>query len=462
LHFKFIFFQKEKKCLKKIKILATLARILLCNPCANLLIFLKKIIFSEKFLNNHRNSPTDFTRNRKLSFPILIFFFLNLLKGSCQDELDHFFKIRESADIPFKFVSKAAFTNARKKLKFQAFIELSHALVRFFQKYFPTKKWKGFTLLAIDASTVKVPKTPEIIEHFGTWKPKKGKPCPVARISQMFDVLNKITVDAIISPKKIGERELAANHFLQLMMGDLILLDRGYPAFWLFALIMSLDAQFCARISYKKWSIVKAFYNSGKKEKIIHLNALYHSRRKCEEMGLSSEPLKLRLIRVELDNGETEVLITSLIDKEKYLHSEFIDLYHERWPVEEDFKTMKLRLEIENFTGKSVHSVYQDFHAKVFTKNLLAVLIHPAQDAVDREKSNRKYRHQINFTQALSKIKDTVVLLFTRPEAMIQRLISKFLEVVRKTTEPIRPGRKYPRNHKIKRKEFYPCYKPVR
>ena len=35
-------------------------------------------------------------------------------------------------------------------------------------------------------------------------------------------------------------------------------------------------------------------------------------------MGLDLKPLKLRLIRVELDTGEIEILITSLLDKEAY------------------------------------------------------------------------------------------------------------------------------------------------
>jgi hypothetical protein len=48
----------------------------------------------------------------------------------------------------------------------------------------------------------------------------------MARLSQLFDTLNKITVDAIISPKHIGERELAANHFLHLKPTDLVLMDR--------------------------------------------------------------------------------------------------------------------------------------------------------------------------------------------------------------------------------------------
>ena len=57
--------------------------------------------------------------------------------------------------------------------------------------------------------TGRVPDEQEIIDHFGLWNVKKGNPCPKARVSQMFDVLNKITLDAIIQPKSKGERELA-------------------------------------------------------------------------------------------------------------------------------------------------------------------------------------------------------------------------------------------------------------
>jgi hypothetical protein len=100
---------------------------------------------------------------------------------------------------------------------------------------------------------------------------------------------------------------------------------------------------------------------------------------KCRELGLDTLDITLRLIRIQLENGETEILITSLIDTETYPAEIFYDLYHHRWPVEEDYKVMKCRIEIENFTGKSVLSVYQDFHARIFSKNLTAMLAFPAR-----------------------------------------------------------------------------------
>jgi hypothetical protein len=439
-----------------------LARTLLSNICAGLIEFLKEIINSDEFINQHRQSPTDFTRQRKLTFPTLIFFLINLVKGSYQDELDHFFKAIFRFEIAKRVVTKAALAKARMKLKYEAFLELNDQMVNHFYDTFKPRKWHGFTLLAIDGTTVQLPRIEKIAEHFGVWRPRQGSECPKARASQMFDPLNKITVDAIIKPKEIGERELAAFHFLKLMPEDLMLLDRGYPAYWLFNLIISRGADFCARIQRKRWKIIRQFYNSGERDKIISLPVASTSKQQCKEFGLDLKPLKLRLIRVELDTGEAEILITSLLDKHKHPYEEFAELYHLRWPVEEDYKTMKQWIEIENFSGKSILSIYQDFHAKVFSKNLASILTFPTQDKIDEVTASRRYRYQTNFAQLLSKIKDVVPLMFIRTQKTVYKLIADIHAIAIGTIEPIRPSRKYPRNFNKRGGRFHYGYQPAR
>ena len=455
------FFERRKKCQKKVKTRTRLAWKLLCDYCANLIQFLREIVVSHNFLARHRDSPKDFTRQRKLPFHTLIVFLISLIKGSYQDELDRFFKALNGFDVAKRMVSKVALARARMKLKYQAFVELNHHLVEYFYEKFKPIKWNGFNLLVVDGSTVRLPRIKEIANHFGVWHPRQGEQCPLARVSQLFDSLNKISVDAIISPKSVGERELAAQHFLNLLPEDLVLLDRGYPAFWLFKLILSLQSNFCSRISCTKWKIVRKFFNSGKKEKIIYLPVSPTSIKQCQEMGLDTQPLKLRLLRIELDTGEVEILITSLIDKDRYPHEIFAELYHDRWPVEEDYKKMKCWIEVENFSGKSVLSVYQDFHAKVFSKNLTSALSYPTRQIIINAHKNTKYQYQINLAQALSKTKGVIALLFKRPIETVVNLISDLHAIYIRTTEPIRPGRKFSRNHKTSRRAFYLNYKPV-
>jgi hypothetical protein len=282
----------------------------------------------------------------------------------------------------------------------------------------------------------------------------------MARVSQLFDVLNKITIDALIHPKSTGERELAAQHLLKLMPNDLILLDRGYPAWWLFKLIISMDANFCVRISCTKWKAVRKFFYSSLAQKIICLPIHSTSVAQCKKMGFDMAPLKLRLIRIQ--NGDkVQILITSLIDTKLYPIDIFNDLYHNRWPVEEDYKSIKCRMELENFTGKSALSVYQDFHAKVFAKNLVSVMAFHVNQTLKKDNRGRKLVYQINFTQALSKSKGVFALLFHETKSKITQLVADLINIFQRTIEPVRPGRKYPRNHKVSARKFFLQYKPI-
>ncbi len=54
----------------------------------------------------------------------------------------------------------------------------------------------------------------------------------------------------------------------------------------------------------------------------------------------------------------------------------------------------------------------------------------------------------VNFTQALASVKNTIVLLFNRQMETVNSLLHDLLDLISITVEPIRPGRKYPRNHK--------------
>lgn len=452
--------ERSIPCRNFVKKTWPLAQNLLSNICAEMIEFIRNIVNSQDFISRHRQRPSDFTRKRKLPAASLIAFLLSLVRGSYQQELDRFFSILGRDDAPKRIVTKAALAKARMKLNYRAFIELNHSLNRFFEHHFAVKTWHGFRLLATDGSTIRLPHTEGIQEHFGAWKVRQGRPSPMARLSQLFDPLNKVTVDAIISPKRIGERELAADHFLNLMPKDLVLLDRGYPAWWLFALVLSMNAQFCARIS-SKWKIVRAFVASGDMERIIHLPVPITSMKTAQQMGLDLKPLKLRLLRI--DNEEkTQVLITSLTDTEKYPHGVFSDLYHRRWPVEEDYKVIKSRIALENFSGKSALSVYQDFHAKVLMKNIVSLLAHPVNDMLAADTvRDRKYDYQVNFSQALATGKNLMPLLFQRSKRKIKLIVEALFELLKKSPEPIRPGRRYPRKHRISSRKYYTCYKPI-
>ena len=303
---------------------------------------IKNRLYSQEFLERNRQRAQDFTRTPILTFTLLILFLTNFVKRGLQDELDEYFKLLSGDELAPRAVTKSAFTLARRKIKYEAFIELNKVQVSYFYHNYTRLEFDGFNgfrLLGIDGSMSDLPddnKEKEIGKHFGYWGSRHGTQTPKARISQMFDVLNQVTVDAIIAPKEEAERVLAAEHLKAVGPSDLILLDRGYPAFWLFVLIMQQGAAYCARIS--GWNVIDEFIKSGLSETIVTLNPSHEAKKECRNRDLPIDPIQVRLIRVELED-EIEVLATNLLDGETYPHHLFQKLCSGQTHGEGDLKS---------------------------------------------------------------------------------------------------------------------------
>ena len=127
--------------------------------------------------------------------------------------------------------------------------------------------------------------------------------------------------------------------------------------------------------------------------------------------------------------------------------------------MEEDYQVLKWRVEVENWSGKSTLAVYQDFHAKVFTTNLAAILAQPAQQEVVQQSPPKQYTYQVNFAHLLSKMKDTVVFLLRG--TMIEDILASLWQIMVRIVEPIRPGRSYPRKKTGRSRRFSMNYKPL-
>lgn len=277
--------------------------------------------------------------------------------------------------------------------------------------------------------------------------------------SVYYDVLNKITIDAVIKPKTYSERECAYEHLQHADQNDLVLFDRGYVGFWLYSYLLERQLSFCMRTKTQQDKVVKAFVASGKKEGIVTYYPNKPSIKQCHDKGLSSAPIKLRLVRIDLPN-EVEVLITSLMDNKRYPRRIFKPLYHARWGIEENYKRLKQWVEIENFSGKSVLSVKQDFYAKIVSANLTIIMTIPAQKRVSKKTQGRRGKYQINYAQAFSKMKHRIVRLIKQGSKDIKRLICLVVNEISQGIEMIKKGRSYPRNMKhIKNDLHYSSYK---
>ncbi|MFV1976089.1 MAG: IS4 family transposase [Candidatus Scalindua sp.] len=413
------------------------------------------------FINRHKFEETNFTRNRSFSFKSICLFLISTIQSSLQRELDRFFKAYNDKKVSERYVTQSAFSQARLKIKPEAFEELSGDCVNYFYSNYAYKVWNGFRLIAIDGSEVLLPKNKGTVDEFGEYTTNfMNGTVVLARLSKAYDVLNNISIpaspvggDAKLVNTEIGEHPLAKEHLEHLGEGDLILYDRGYPSYDLFKKDIDKGCQFCARVAVANWSAAKKLVESGEKEIIAEITPGYEMKKQYKRQGIDFEPIKCRFICIELSTGEKEVLITSLLDVEEYPYELFDELYHLRWGVEESYKIDKHRLELENFSGKSVVAIKQDFFANILMGNLTAILSSNLGEKINKKK--RKYDYQVNKTTALSKVKEFLAFLFNSLDVLqfIETLVSEFLLNVL----PIRLGRSFQRK-KQQRKRYHKTY----
>lgn len=377
---------------------------------------------------------------------------MNNLKRALQDELDSFFSLlgsQVSGGLQ-RVATKSALTKARSKLKHTAFIELNQETTQtFYSQPEVLKQWHGHRLFAVDGSKLNLPNESSIAEHFGI---SGSSNQPMGLLSTLYDPLNGMVMDTRLAEHTASERVLASHHLDATEEGDLILYDRGYPGFWLFALHRAKKRDFCMRLPWNFYNEARDLYRNqeGKIEQEITLKPSAAAKERCKELGISDTPITLRLIRVDLDEAgnkkqkeQHEILITSLLDQQQYPADEFGPLYHLRWGVEEGYKQLKLRSELESWSGRTVESIYQDVHAKVLTLNLNNIAVLAAEEEAQErahKRKERKHRYAVNRAQALSRMKDNVVKIASllNPRSLIDQLVT----AISMNVEPVRNGRR--------------------
>ena len=392
----------------------------------------KGMIDGQEFLDSARKRPQDFTRDRKMPFTKLVGFMINMVKSSTQTCLDRFFEMIGQDDV---HMSQQAFSEARQKIRWEAFRELFLAIVDHIYTGF-YRTWHGYRVMAIDGSKTQIPDDPKLREFFGT--AGKGGTAATAQASALYDVFNNILVDAQIEPIGTDERELAMRHIAVLsempsFEKELILFDRGYASYELVEALTHRGISFVMRVR-RKFSV-----------EIDRLGEGDHSvtlRKK------GCRGIRVRVIKFTLSSGEEEALITDLMDSRMGTKA-FKGLYFHRWPIETKYDEIKNRLEVENFSGRTVEAIRQDFFITMYMSNVAAVACWEAQETVDeaRKLKANKYYYHINVNHAIGTLKDRLIKAILEPNAWARRYkVDRILWLLCHHVVPSRPGRSIPRN----------------
>jgi hypothetical protein len=337
-------------------------------------------------------------------------------------------------------VSKQAFSQSRRYLNpeyVRSFVDMTSELAA---QDNTMPNYNGMRLIAIDGSSIALENTPELKKAFGCSGPRND--AATARCSIAYGPLDHAIYDCRIDSYTTDERSLAEEHIKRLselnMQGSLLLYDRGYPSAEFIALHYESGFQFVMRLRDK-----------------FNLDADNIKTQGWINLEHENKEYSVRVLKVTLENGETETLLTSLNQKQLPIRNAS-ELYFQRWKVETAYDLLKSKLELENFSGKTQVSVLQDFYATMYLGNIVAFAAEEADEQVadaDKDKA-LKHPRKSSRTRTISKLRDIFLSMITEQDvakrnAMLDKLISEISRYPIQTVPNRSPTRKLPRKKRF-------------
>ena len=152
--------------------------------------------------------------------------------------------------------------------------------------------------------------------------------------------------------------------------------------------------------------------------------------------------MKIRFVRIVLDNGEIEILATSVLDNSRLQTRDFKELYYQRWGIETFFHILKNRLSLENFTGNTALAVQQDFYVTMFLSNYESLLVYDTNKALTHKSRAYKNSQKVNKSISFNTIKQKSFELFYNQEDVDTVIKQKLFMTTPTAIRPDRPSRK--------------------
>ena len=413
--------------------------------------FLEEISMDSSKRQVYTFKGSDFSRERVLTFERIVGILLNMPKRSLSIE------VREFLDsiMVEETVTKSAFSQQRSKLNPLFFQTWNGVLVEQFYRCYGdnVKRWRGFLIEAVDGSTAYLMEKDEVVEYFGT-QDNQHVSVPMARLMQIYDVLNDIIVWADIYPIKQSEQSIMNTKINILPERSITLFDRGYPSFALiYMLIHQRNERFFVMRCRKDFNKeVEKFFKSEQKDIITEFPITESGMKTLEEHGytVSKETtIRVRLVKVELPCGQIEVLITNLLDEKEFSIEDLSYLYSLRWPIETCYGKEKNQQQIEQFSGHRVICIEQDYHANIFVANIQSLIEKQSEEYLQTISKHRKYKYKINRNVSWAALKNNIFKLFLEEDP--RKILLYLQSVFEANIEPVRPGRKFERKKKTKR-----------
>lgn len=259
--------------------------------------------------------------------------------------------------------------------------------------------YKGLRLVAIDGSTLDLQDTQENAEYFGYAEGGRGECAfPKLRFVSLVETGTHVLFGARMGSYATSENALAQQVIGSLSEGMLCLADRLFYSFDFWNKAMCTGAQLLWRVRNNMVLPAQEYLSDGSWLTTIYADT---KSRRQERDGV-----KVRVISYHLKNEDTGeaigsderyLLLTTLLDCEKYPAEELAGLYPERWEIEmayDEFKT-HLRGGRVVLRSKTPELVEQEFYGFMMAHFCTRQLMHEAALANDIEPLRLSFTHTV-------------------------------------------------------------------
>jgi hypothetical protein len=356
-------------------------------------------------------------------------------------------------------VAKSAIAQARQRLGDEPLAYLfATTAAAWAAKSAERHSWRGLALYGADGTTLRVADTAENRLAFGGQgggAERGDSGYPLVRVLGLMALRSHLLSALRFADYRTGEVTLAEELWRELPDNSLTIVDRNFlVADHLTSLVRSgTNRHWLTRA--KSTTRLKTLRRLGKDDEIVEIELSDQTRRRCPELP---ELWQARAIRYQRKGFRPSVLLTSLLDADKYPASELIELYHERWEIElgyDEIKTHMLARQ-ETIRSKTPQGVRQEIWGIAIAYNLVRLEMERAAAEANIEP------RRISFVYALA----LVCREWQRasaPRAAIGNIPRDLailrLNLKRLVLPPRRSNRAFPRAVKIKMSN-YPRKRP--
>lgn len=400
---------------------------------------------------NYRVAPGDFSRQPHLTVPRVATLILRGHQVSQQNALHKFFRELGQPDLA---LTASAYCQARQKLAPALFVRLNEVTVAEFtalsQADETWQTWFGHRLLGADGTKLNLPDTPALRTAYSVVTNQHGAAGEVVQGLGvvLYDLLHDLGVAAHLGPLAHEPAILCHHLWAATARDDVLVLDRNFSDYALLAWASKHQRHVIVRCSRTAFGVVTRFWESAATDQIVTLNAPTKAatRRFLRAHGLASQ-LRVRLLKFTLPTGEIEVLLTTLCDPVAYPAAAFYQVYGWRWRQETYYDRVKNIFDLERFSGRSPHTVEQDFYGVLFLATLESTLAHSAQAALDERARQRqtKVRPRVNRAVSYVSVLDQSVALLADPSVPLEEVVTTFHRLLQTNPKYHKAGRKFPR-----------------